>query len=150
MNKLESKILNIIQQDFPVELDPYKKIAELANCTKDEAYNIVIKLKDDNIIRRIGGSFGAKQMGYKSILVAANIKSVNLASVAEFANQFNEITHNYERNNKFNLWFTIIAENNEKIDDIISAIKSQKGVNAIHKLPAEKLFKLRVDFEVGK
>ncbi len=147
MNKLEERILNIIQLDFPINDDPYGEIAKLADCSQQEAHNTVVSLKKQGVIRRIGGSFVAKKMGYESTLVATKVKPEYLSKVANFANQFNEITHNYERDNEFNLWFTIIANSNEKLDAIIDDIKQQQGVIKIYKLPAEKLYKLKVDFK---
>lgn len=147
MEKLEKEILSIIQQNFPICPDPYGEIGSQVGCTRETAFETINALHDKQLIRRIGGSFSAQGMGYTSTLVGAKIDPEKIEAIAEYATSFMEVTHNYERSNDYNLWYTIIAESKEKLDDIFNSIKSQPGVIEMHQMPAEKFFKLKVDFK---
>ncbi|MDH3851498.1 MAG: hypothetical protein OEV09_10620 [Deltaproteobacteria bacterium] len=46
------------------------------------------------------------------------------------------------------MWFTLIAPSEEKIERILREIIELTGVGEIISLPAERLFKIQVDFEV--
>ena len=61
-------------------------------------------------------------------------------------NRFDEVTHNYERENRFNLWFTLIAQSRERIGEIISRVKSLPGVEEVRDLPADEMYKIKVNF----
>ncbi len=146
MKEIEKKILNIIQHGFPLEKDPDAEIGRQAECGAEQAYETVQALRDKGVIRRIGGTFSADSLGCKSTLVAAKVKPELIEEVADFANGFEQITHNYRRNHEFNLWFTIIAESEKKILDIVDSVAKRDGVKDIHSLPATHNFKLKVDF----
>lgn len=143
---LERKILDLIQTDFPLTADPYTDIAASARCTRDEAHATVVSLRRRGIIRRIGGVFVSGKLGYKSCLVAARVDPSRIETVAARASAYAEVTHNYERNGFYNLWFTIIAENTEKIEKIIGDVRSCEGVEAVHAIPALNTFKIKVAF----
>jgi len=147
LTPLEQRVLNRIQQDFPLSPDPYGEIAQQVECTPDEAYEAVQRLRERGIIRRIGASFAAAKIGYVSVLVAARVHPDALEAAAAVAGAFPEVTHNYARDGVYNLWFTIIAENRERIEEILNAVRACAGVTAVHGLPAKRTFKIRVAFQ---
>ena len=55
------------------------------------------------------------------------IPEQQLESIAEIVSQFPEVNHNYERENHFNLWFVLIANNQEHLQAVITKIESQTG-----------------------
>jgi DNA-binding Lrp family transcriptional regulator len=59
------------------------------------------------------------------------------------------VTHNYERDGLYNLWFTVIAANRGRLDGILADVRYGPGVEAVHELPALHTFKIRVDFDFG-
>jgi hypothetical protein len=66
----------------------------------------------------------------------------------DVVNAYPGVTHNYLRKNAYNIWFTFIAEEMAHIDDALREISEKTGVTEILNLPAEKMFKIKVDFEV--
>jgi DNA-binding Lrp family transcriptional regulator len=149
---LERQILDRIQCDFPLRTDPYAELAADANCTIEEAHETVIKLREGGIIRRIGGSFVAAKLGYVSTLVAATVDPDRLEETAAAVSSYPEVTHNYERNHSYNLWFTITAASRKRMEQIANELRMSPGVSALHLLPALKTFKIKVNFnfESGK
>ena len=56
----------------------------------------------------------------------------------------------YLRENKktgYNLWFTVIAGSETKLERIIREIKRKTGINKALNMPAERFFKLNLKFE---
>lgn len=150
LSKFEQAVLNVIQHDFPLNTDPYAEIALKVASTPDQVHATVLELRHRGIIRRIGGSFAAKKMGYVSILVAARVAASQLDTVAAMVSNYPEVTHNYQRSGCYNLWFTIIAKNDSRLEDILAEVGNCHGVEAVYALPATRTFKIRVDFKFGE
>jgi DNA-binding Lrp family transcriptional regulator len=148
MDKTDRKIINHIQSDFPVNQRPYKKIAENLGLEEDEVIKRVQKLKDLDIIRRIGGNFFPDKLGFHSTLCAAQVPEDKINEFAAEVNSYNGVTHNYIRNNKYNVWFTFIAGSPDIIKENLEEISRLTGVKKILNLPATDVFKIRAKFKV--
>ncbi|MHB0938204.1 MAG: siroheme decarboxylase subunit alpha [Armatimonadota bacterium] len=147
LSSIEKAILELIQTGFPISADPYAEIGDAVGCAREEAHATVVDLRRRGVIRRIGGSFAADKLGYISTLVASRVAPENLEAAAEVAGAFPEVTHNYERAAHYNLWFTVIAESQARMDEILDAVRRAPGVEAVHSLPALRTFKIKVDFK---
>jgi siroheme decarboxylase len=150
LTRLEQEVLTRIQRDFPLSPEPYADLAGDLGCTLEEAWRSVTGLRQHGIIRRIGGSFAAAALGYHSTLVAAQVDPERLEEAAAVASAFPEVTHNYERSGAFNLWFTVIAADQARLEAILTAVRQAPGVRALHELPARRQVKIRVDFPFGE
>jgi DNA-binding Lrp family transcriptional regulator len=141
-------MLNSIQTGFPLTAEPYACLGRDLGVSAEEALAGVLRLRRCGVIRRIGGSFVPRRLGYISVLVAGQVVPERLAAAAARAAAFPEVTHNYEREGRYNLWFTVIAENQARLDAILDDVRTGEGVRALYSLPALKTFKLRVNFEM--
>lgn len=150
MTALPRRILDLIQERFPLACDPYAILAEKLDCTADAAHIAVMNLRRDGIIRRIGGSFIAAALGYRSTLAAAKVDPAHLESVAARVSVWPEVTHNYERPADYNLWFTIIARGDPPMQKILDNVRGYAGVQSVVSLPAIRTFKLRVTFRFSE
>ena len=148
MNKTDRKILNEIQSDFPISSRPYHDLGRRLNLTEDEVIEAVGRMKDEGIIRRIGGNFHSVHLNFVSTLCAAKVPEDKIDMFVEIVNDYPGVTHNYLRKNAYNIWFTFIAEEMAHIDDALREIAEKTGVTEILNMPAEKMFKIKVDFEV--
>jgi DNA-binding Lrp family transcriptional regulator len=148
MNKTDRNILNEIQSDFPISSRPYHDLGIRLDLTEDEVIEAVGRLKDEGVIRRIGGNFHSAQLNFVSTLCAAKVPEEKIDMFVEVVNDYPGVTHNYLRKNAYNIWFTFIAEEMAHIDDALREISGKTGVTEILNLPAEKMFKIKVDFEV--
>ena len=148
LKKLEQRILDIIQQSFPITSRPYDELARQLDVSEDRAFEAVQALREKGVIRRLGGSFDSRKVGYKSTLVALSVPEKDLDRVVALVNDYAGVTHNYEREGKYNVWFTLIEESEEDIERTIEEIRSRAGVSALN-FPATRLFKIKVDFDLG-
>lgn len=147
MDDLDRKILALIQHDFPLVSRPYALIGEKVGCSEEEAFRRVVAMKRAGIIRRIGGNFDSRKLGYVSTLVGIRVPEENLDRVAALVNSYPEVTHNYQREGPVNLWFTLVAESSAQLERILHEIQSRTAQAEMISLPAEKVFKLKVHFE---
>jgi siroheme decarboxylase len=141
-------ILNRIQSDFPVASRPYQVIADGLGLTEREVIGRVLRLKQSGIIRRIGGNFVPGKLGYVSTLCAARVPADQVARFAEAVNRHPGVTHNYLRENHFNVWFTFIAPSREEIEAKLREISAETGIVEILNLPATHVFKIKAQFDV--
>lgn len=149
ISPFEAKLLNMIQEDFPLERRPYLEMARTLGCSEDELIKIVLSLKDRGIIREIGAVFDLEKIGIHSSLVAMKVPLARLDEVAALVGSFPEVTHNYSRAHEFNLWFTPVAGSSDRIDLLLDEIARTTGIKEIYSLPAIRRFKIRVKFHAS-
>jgi DNA-binding Lrp family transcriptional regulator len=148
LDETDRRILNRVQSDFPIASRPYLAIADELGLTEQEVIDRLRGLKASGIIRRIGGNFVPDKLGYVSTLCAARVPADQVARFAEAVNRHPGVTHNYLRENPFNVWFTFIAPSREEIEAKLKEISEETGVTEILNLPATHVFKIRAQFEV--
>ena len=148
LDDADRRIINRIQSDFPIEPRPYEKIARELDLTENDVIDRVRKLKAAGIIRRIGGNFVPGRLGYVSTLCAARVPAEKIDEFAEAVNQYSGVTHNYLRENPYNIWFTFIAPSMEVIKERLDDIKQATGISDVLNLPATHVFKIKAQFKI--
>jgi len=148
LDETDRLILNRVQSDFPVASRPYLAIADELGLTEREVIDRVLRLKQSGIIRRIGGNFVPGKLGYVSTLCAARVPVDQVPRFAAAVNRHPGVTHNYLRENAFNVWFTFIAPSMEEIEAKLKEISAETGVTEILNLPATRVFKIKAQFDV--
>jgi DNA-binding Lrp family transcriptional regulator len=148
LDELDRAIINRIQSEFPIASRPFLAVAEDLNLTEEAVLQRVMRLKEIGIIRRIGGNFVPGKLGFVSTLCAAKVPVDRIDQFAEVVNRYPGVTHNYQRDNTYNVWFTFIAPSMDEIDENLKQIAEETGISDILNLPATKVFKIRAQFDV--
>ncbi|MDD4952528.1 MAG: siroheme decarboxylase subunit alpha [Desulfovibrionaceae bacterium] len=148
MDDLDKRILDLIQSDFPLEARPYDAIGARVGLTGAEALARVRKLRSRGVIRRIGANFQSRRLGWSSTLCAARVPEDRLEEFAAEVNRHPGVTHNYLRRHRYNVWFTYIAPSREDIEAALAGISAKTGIEILD-LPMEKMFKIKVDFDMN-
>jgi DNA-binding Lrp family transcriptional regulator len=148
MDATDKAIINRIQSDFPIDARPYRVIAQQLNLEEKDVINRIKAMKDKGIIRRMGGNFVPHKVGFVSTLCAAKVPEDKIDDFAAVVNRYTGVTHNYQRDNDFNIWFTFIAESRDEIARNLDQISQKTGVDSILNLPATKVYKIKAQFEV--
>ncbi len=148
IDDVDKALLNRIQSDFPITSRPYRTIAEDLGLSEGEVLKRVSRLKASGIIRRIGGNFTPEKLGFVSTLCTAKVPEDKISQFAEVVNRYPGVTHNYRRENTFNIWFTFIAPSMDEINTSLKQIAAETGVTDILNLPATRVFKIRAEFQV--
>jgi DNA-binding Lrp family transcriptional regulator len=149
VDDIDRKLLNEIQTGFPISQRPFRDLGVRLDCSEDEILMRIKRLKKQGIIRRIGGNFDSKRLGFTTTLCAAKVADDEIGRFVEVVNRYPEVTHNYLRDYPYNIWFTFVAHNSDMIQRYIEEIKAQTGVREILNLPATRVFKILVDFDLG-
>jgi len=147
MDEIDKKILNLIQEEFPLHKRPYAEIGKHVGIGEKEAIDRVQRLKDAGIIRRIGVVFEPKKLDYTSTLCGVHVEEERLMELVAAINKHTGVTHNYEREGNLNLWFTIIADKAEEIDAFIEDLERRFAVK-IYRFPKKRVFKIKTYFPV--
>jgi len=150
LEELDRRLLNLMQGRFPIEPRPYKRVAELAEISEEDAMARVRHLLNERIIRQVTPIFDTRALGYSSMLVAAKVDAENPHRAARVINAHPGVSHNYLRNHEFNLWFTIATEPDSKLglEGTLDALAQEAGAESVRQLPTLKLFKIRMDLEM--
>jgi DNA-binding Lrp family transcriptional regulator len=148
MDESDRKLLNEIQSDFPITTRPYKVLGVRIGCSESETLERVKRLKQEGVIRRIGGNFDSNRLGFATTLCAARVSHDKLERFVEVVNHYPGVTHHYLRDHSYNVWFTFVAKDRAMIAQHIKEIIRQTGVPEILDLPAVRTFKIRVDFDI--
>lgn len=148
MDATDKALLDIIQADFPLVPRPYAYLGERLGIAEEEVLERVRRLREEHIIRRMGANFQSKKLGWVSTLCGAKVPPEAMESFCELVNAETGVTHNYEREHKYNIWFTFIGPSREYIQKRLDSITAKTGVPILN-LPATRLFKIRVNFKMG-
>ncbi len=147
LDLMDKRLLDIIQTGFPLVPRPYASLGQQLGITEEEALNRVRRMKTNKVIRRIGANFQSAKLGFRSTLCAAKVPETQLDSFVAEVNSHPGVTHNYLRNHAYNIWFTLIGPSWEDVCATLEEITRRTGI-AVLNLPAARLYKIRVDFQM--
>lgn len=148
LTELDKKLLNLLQGSLQLAPRPFKLIGGELGLTEEQVITRLQLLKEVGYIRKIGAFFNSDELGYRGTLVALKVKLELMEETALFINQFPGITHNYQREGEYNLWFTLITLSERLRQDILGQIKGLPGVEAMMDLSARKKYKINVQFRL--
>lgn len=149
LTAFDKALLNLLQGSLPIGKRPFAKMAEELGTDEERVISRLRLLKDEGYLRRIGTFFDSSRLGYGGTLVALRVAEGKVASVAEAVNRYPGVTHNYEREGKFNLWFTLLTPNLETEKEILSEVEALPGVECLLNLKTTKKYKINVQFQLS-
>ena len=144
----DARILDIIQQSFPLASRPFDIIASKLDMSTSEVIERIRALKKSGILRQLSAIFDTRRLGYKSSLVAMHVESSEIDHVAKIINSHPGVSHNYERDGKYNLWFTLAVPPESNLKTELAKFDHIKGIKMVRMLPTIKLFKIGVRLEI--
>src|SRR3989338_7818988 len=149
MDDLDRKILTEIQKDFPRVSKPFHALGEKFGITGEETLARIKRLKEDEkVLRQISAIFDTRSLGYQSTLVAMKFENTQLDRGAEVINQHPGVSHNYRRNDAYNLWFTVAVPPHHSLEGTIRKLHDLSGALNTLILPTLKLFKIGVKLDL--
>lgn len=148
LDEIDKKLLNEIQWVFPLSDRPYAEIAGKHGISEEDAMRRIAALKKMGLVRQINAIFDTRRLGYKSALVAFSVKPDKLDSVADRINEHPGVSHNYERNHEYNMWFTLAVPPGTDMKDDLDRMAALDGVIKYRVLPTLKLYKIGVRLDM--
>ena len=146
---MRDMLLDALQKSFPITKRPFLELGRQLDASEEEVIEEYKKLKDEGIIRQTSAIFDTKSLGYASSLVA--FKVPNIEDAAAFINTHPGVSHNYERDHDFNLWFTLAVPPDSRLglQKTVELMAQKAGVEEFIILPTKKMFKIKVHLDVA-
>ena len=145
---IDKQLLNLVQSRFPLVEEPYRHIGEELGVGEDDVLGRIVELKRRNIIREINAIFDTRRLGYRSTLVAFRYAAGMLDAGARKINTHPGVSHNYERNGYFNLWFTLAIPPEGDLRGTIERMAAATGAEDFRIMPTIRFFKIGVNFDM--
>lgn len=145
---IDRKLLNLAQLEFPILQEPFAALGSRLGLNEDEVLKRLHYLKEVRIIRSISPTFDATRLGYHSTLVAMHLEEKLVEAAADLVNHNAGVSHNYLRDNYFNLWFTLSATKDTNLDAIAAKLGEDVGAEITLSLPSLRVFKIMVYFDM--
>ncbi|MGZ8186806.1 MAG: Lrp/AsnC family transcriptional regulator [Methylobacter sp.] len=146
MDEIDRKIINILQNGFPVCTTPYQHMAAQLGLTEQALIARLKALLDTSTLTRFGPLYNAEQMGGALTLAAVKAPEGQFDEVTRIINSFPEVAHNYARDHELNMWFVLATETPEQILQTITAIEQQTGLT-VYNMPKNKEYFVNLKLE---
>lgn len=142
------KLLNDIQWVFPLADRPYFELGKKHSLSENETMRRITGLRSMGLVRQINAIFDTRRLGYKSALIAFAVKPEKLDAVAGKVNQHPGVSHNYERNHEYNMWFTLAVPPDADMKTELDMMAALDGVARYRLLPTLKMYKIGVKLDM--
>jgi DNA-binding Lrp family transcriptional regulator len=149
LDDMDKRLLNVLQAEFPLTREPFADIGARLGLDEADVIRRIERLKGSRVIRTIGPSFDSRSLGYRSTLVGMSVAEDRLEKTARVVNEHPGVSHNYLRDDSFNIWFTLTVPADVDIENELQALADKVQPKRMMNLPAVRLFKLEVFFDAG-
>jgi len=146
LDGVEQKLLGLLQTRFPLTMKPYADLGLSLDIAEDEIIRHIKHMKIKGLVRQISLVLDAGSLGYKTTLVAMRVRQTQMDRAAMLLIDHPRVSHAYERDHHFNLWFTLSVPDTADMDSEVLQLRDMIEAEAVFDLPAVKIFKLRTYF----
>ena len=149
LSNIDQKLVDLLQAECPLTRHPYADVGLGLGISEEEAITQIKQLKTDGIIRQIGAVWAAGKLGYKTTLVAMRVAENHMDKASQLLIKHPRISHAYERNHYYNLWFTLATLATNDIEAELLELVEPIEAEDFFSLPVVTTFKLRTHFALG-
>lgn len=146
MDDIDKRIINQLQQGFPICASPYNRVAQQLDISEADLISRLQTLLAEGVLSRFGPMYHAEQMGGALSLAALKVPEADFDRVSHIVNAFPEVAHNYARNHSLNMWFVLATERPEQVQHVIEVIQQQTGL-VVHNMPKIKEYYVGLQLE---
>jgi siroheme decarboxylase len=115
------RLLNGWQRGFPLVSRPFAEIAACCALSEEHVLDNYAALRNHGFMDRIGPVFRPNTVG-ASTLAAMAVPEARLDEVAALVTRCDSVNHNYERENRYNLWFVVACPGTEELEQTLTRI----------------------------
>ncbi len=148
LDSIDKKLLNLVQAEFPLTEEPYGDLGRQLGIDRDEVVHRIKQLKAEGIIRQISPVLDARSLGYQPTLVAMRVGETKLDKAERLIGEHPGVSHGYERDHYFNLWFTLAIPAGVDMESELEQLTGPIEAEAVFALPAVKVFKISAYFDM--
>lgn len=150
LDEIDKQLLQLTQDEFSIMKRPWKELGNRLKITEEEVLLRLKRLCNKGVIRKIGPILNTRKLGLSaSTLIAMKVPEEKIEQVASIINEYESVSHNYQREHEYNLWFTIRTSDEKKLRRTIEEIKRRTEIPDanILDLPTLRVFKIDVRFQ---
>jgi DNA-binding Lrp family transcriptional regulator len=148
LDSADRKLLSLLQVEFPLSREPYADLGLRLGVDRDEVIRRIKQLREMGIIRQISPVLDARRLGYQPTLVAMRVEEAELERAEQLIVDHPGISHGYERDHYFNLWFTLATPAEANTESELERLTGSIGAEATFTLSAVKVFKIGAYFAI--
>ncbi len=148
MDEKDKRLLTVLQADVPLVSRPFLALGKSLGLAETEVLHRLELLKQRHILRQISAIFDTRSLGYKSTLVAMRVPAERLEQAAQVVNAHPGVSHNYQRENAFNLWFTLAVPSTSDLEWTVQRLHVLSRADSTRVLPTLRLFKIGVQLDL--
>lgn len=153
MDQVDRALLDRAQAALPLLPRPFAALGDLLGIPEAEVLGRLRRLTEAGVLRQLSAIFDTARLGYRSTLVAASVPPERLAPAAAAVGAHPGVSHVYERDHAWNLWFTLAVPPDSRLGLEATAVHlaTLAGCDRHRLLPALRVFKIgvRLDMEEG-
>ena len=146
----DHRLLNAAQQNFPLCTRPWEALGKPLGLSEIQVIQRFQRLTEGRVLRQISAIFDSKALGYRSALVAAQAPAAQIETCAGEVSAHAGVSHNYQRDHEFNLWFTLACPPNLNLQEEADRLGQRAGLTQWHVMPATKTYRIGVSFDLEK
>lgn len=146
---LAIRFINQYQGGFPVTSHPYAKVARTLRIDENHLIDTIRSLLDEGWISRFAPLIDAQQLGGAVTLAALSVPRQRFDEVTAMVNQFVEVSHNYRREHRLNMWFVISCDSQQRLAQVIEQIGRLTGLQ-VYNCPKLKEYYVGLQFVIDQ
>lgn len=150
LDEIDKRLLNLTQRGFPLAREPYAEMGAWLGTDGPDMLCRIKRLKQDGVIRHIGPVLDPASLGYQTTLVAARIGAHRLDKAARIISRMPSVSHCYQRDHDFNLWFTLAWRTDIQVQEELQELSDLIGAEVLLNLPAIRVFKIWAFFDIAR
>src|SRR3989338_7292154 len=145
---VDKALLTEVQKSFPVDHRPFQTLGQKLGISEQACLERISRLKADQVIRQLSAIFDTRALGYQSTLAAMKVDSARVDEAAEVINRHPGVSHNYKRNDPFNIWFTVAVPPSDSLEQVVQILHTLAKAEETIVLPTLRLYKIGVKLDL--
>ncbi len=146
LDRRDKLLLNNVQGGFPVVSRPFAAVGEALGMSEEEVLFRLRHLVKTGALNRFGPILDARQMGGERTLATLHVPPERFEEVAAFVSALPTVSHNYERDHHYNMWFVTSSEDEAEVERTREAIERETGLRPLN-LPALEEYFVEINFQ---
>lgn len=144
LDRLDLRLLDGWQRDFPLEPRPFARIARSEGMTEEDVLDRLGRLAEAGAISRIGATCRPNTLA-ASTLAAMAVPEERIEEVAAIVSAEPGVNHSYLREDRWNIWFVATGPDRADVVATLDRIAARTGLRVLD-LPLLRPFNVDLGF----
>jgi len=146
VDALDLRILDALQEEIPLVPRPYAALADRLGIPEAALLERLERLSKEGIVRGISPIIESRPLGITAAtLVALPVPEERIGEVAGIISRYPEVSHNFRRDHRYSLWFTIAAKDDAALQAVLAEILARTGFSRAEALDLPTVRKIKID-----